>query len=165
MNLLYSISIMFIGSFLTQYFIISYITTYKLQDVNHSLGKIYISLIMAFFIVLLQIIIHDIYNFTISTTYYSVCICFILILVLLYKKQIGINDNNFLRNLIEKHSSELLLLNEIKDKTKNSAIKALTSVIIKNQSEEINDMKKLIIIKKKENNKIEEINIKSVDLQ
>jgi uncharacterized protein (DUF305 family) len=67
--------------------------------------------------------------------------------------------------MIEKHSSELLLLNKIKDKTKNPAIKAIASVIIKNESDEINDMKKLIIIKKKENNKIEEINIQSMDLQ
>jgi len=145
MNLLYSISIIFIGSFLIQYFIMSYITTYKLEDVNHSLGKIYISLIMAFFIVLLQIIMNDIYNFTISTTYYAVCISFILILVGLYKKQIGVNDNNFLRSMIEKHSSELLLLNKIKDKTKNPAIKAIALVIIKNETDEINDMKKIII--------------------
>ena len=34
MNLLYSVSFIFIGSFLIQYFIISYITTYKLEDVN-----------------------------------------------------------------------------------------------------------------------------------
>jgi hypothetical protein len=168
MNLLYSVLFIFIGSFLINYFVISYVILNEIKDFQHSLGKIYISFIIASFIGFLQVIINDTYNFSFNYKYYCVFLSLLFIFILLYRKQLGINDNNHIRYSIENHSVDLLCANEIKSKTKNEALKSLISVCIKNNNEQMNDMKQLITIplskkeEKIEKEKTEELKIEKI---
>ncbi len=160
MNLIYSIIMMFIGSFLIQYFLMSYIMTNSISNIRRSTGKIYISLIMASFMSLLEILMHDIYNFSFNFSYYIVFIILLGILILLYKKQYFINDKNYIEEMIEHHSMAILTSNEIINKTNDEKIKKLANKIISVQEKEINEMKdmindKNIINDKKENPNIE----------
>jgi hypothetical protein len=150
MNLIYSIVMMFIGSFLIQYFIMSRIMTNKKEDITKSRGKIYMSLIMATLMCLLEIFMHDIYNFMFSWYYYVFFIVLLIVLIFIYKKQLFIDDKNYLEEMIEHHSMALLTSGEIVGKTTDDKVKLLATNIIKTQEREIEQMKLLLVRKEKD---------------
>lgn len=154
MNLLYSVAIVFIASFLIQYFIISFIITDSIKNMKNSTGKIYISIISALLISTVKVGIHDVSNFTISTKYYGLLVSLLIISVFLYKKQFFVNDKNYLEATIENNSASLLMSNSIINKTKNDTIKKLAENIVKTKTKEIEAMNaiiKEIVPLKKEN--------------
>lgn len=144
MNLIYSILVMFFGSFMIQYFLMSYIMTDNLKNIRDSIGKVYISLIMAILMSLLEIFMHDTYNMIFSFNYYIFFIIALLIIFILYKKQIGINSKNYLKEMIEHHSMALLTSNEIVNKTKDEDVKKIANNIIETQTREIKEMDLLL---------------------
>jgi hypothetical protein len=150
MNLIYSIVMMFVGSFLIQYFIMSRIMTNIKEDITKSTGKIYMSLIMASLMSLLEILMHDMYNFMFSWHYYLFFIALLIALVFVYKKQLFIDDKNYLEEMIEHHSMALLTSNEIVGKTSDDKVKLLATNIIKTQEREIEQMKLLLVRKEKD---------------
>ena len=144
MNLLYSVTIMFVASFVIQYFIMSFIMTNSIKNIKNSTGKIYISLIMALLMSLVEVGMHDVFNFMISTKYYGLLVSLLIIFTVLYKKQIFINDKSYLEEMIEHHSMALLTSNAIINKTKNTNIKQLAENIVKTQNKEIEAMNAII---------------------
>jgi hypothetical protein len=150
MNLIYSIIMMFVGSFLIQYFIMSRIMTNIKEDITKSRGKIYMSLIMATLMSLLEIFMHDIYNFMFSWHFYLFFFVLLIALIFIYKKQLFIDDKNYLEEMIEHHSMALLTSNEIVGKTTDDKVKLLATNIIKTQEREIEQMKLLLVRKEKD---------------
>ncbi len=144
MSLNYSCSMMFVGSFLIQYFIMSTIMVFQFKHIQFSLGKFYMSLIMGLMMVFLEILMHDIYYKNISYKYYLFTSILLLIIIYLYKNQINITDKEYLKEMIEHHSMALLTSNEIKKKTNNEQIKNLANNIINTQNNEINLMQNLV---------------------
>ncbi len=155
MNLIYSIVMMFVGSFLIQYFIMSRIMTNVKENITKSRGKIYMSLIMASLMSLLEILMHDIYNFMFSWYYYLFFIVLLAVLIYIYRKQLFIDDKNYLEEMIEHHSMALLTSGEIVGKTTDDKVKLLATNIIKTQEREIEQMK-LLLVKKEKDYKDEE---------
>jgi Ca2+/Na+ antiporter len=141
---------MFVGSFLIQYFIMSRIMTNIKEDITKSRGKIYMSLIMATLMSLLEIFMHDIYNFMFSWYYYLFFFVLLIALVFIYKKQLFIDDKNYLEEMIEHHSMALLTSNQIVGKTTDDKVKLLATNIIKTQEREIEQMKLLLVRKDKD---------------
>lgn len=80
----------------------------------------------------------------ISVMYYLVLVMLLLVFMLAYKKQIGITDNEYLKEMIEHHAMALLTSEEILDKTSNYHIKKVASNIINTQTQEIEYMNKLL---------------------
>ena len=150
MNLIYSIIMMFVGSFLIQYFIMSRIMTNIKEDITKSTGKIYMSLIMATLMSLLEIFMHDMYNFMFSWHYYLFFFVLLIALIFIYKKQLFIDDKNYLEEMIEHHSMALLTSNQIVGKTTDDKVKLLATNIIKTQEREIEQMKLLLVRKEKD---------------
>lgn len=150
MNLIYSIFMMFVGSFLIQYFIMSRIMTNIKEDITKSTGKIYMSLIMATLMSLLEIFMHDMYNFMFSWNYYLFFFILLIALIFMYKKQLFIDDKNYLEEMIEHHSMALLTSNEIVGKTRDDKVKLIATNIIKTQEREIEQMKLLLVRKEKD---------------
>jgi hypothetical protein len=144
MSLRYSCLMMFFGSFIIQYFIMSSIMVYKFEHIRFSLGKFYMSIIMALLMVLLEILMHDIYYKHFSYNYYIIDFILLGIIIFLYKKQIFINEKEYLKEMIEHHSMVLLTSNKIKDKTNNQEINKLANNILNTQQKEIKDMNNLI---------------------
>lgn len=150
MNLIYSIVMMFVGSFLIQYFIMSRIMTNIKEDITKSRGKIYMSLIMATLMSLLEIFMHNMYNFMFSWHYYLFFFVLLIALIFIYKKQLFIDDKNYLEEMIEHHSMALLTSNQIVGKTTDDKVKLLATNIIKTQEREIEQMKLLLVRKEKD---------------
>lgn len=144
MNLNYSIGMMFVFSFVIQYLIMSYIMTNSYKDVVSSKGKLYASLIMALFMCLVEILMHDLYTQSFSKNYYIVFIILLTLVIIFYRKQVFINDKDYLNGMIEHHSMALLTSNKALSKTKDGTVSQLASNIIKTQEQEIDVMKKKI---------------------
>ena len=144
MNLNYSIGMMFVFSFVIQYLIMSYIMTNSYKDVVSSKGKLYASLIMALFMCLVEILMHDLYTQSFSKNYYIVFIILLALVIIFYRKQVFINDKDYLNGMIEHHSMALLTSNKALSKTNDGTVSQLASNIIKTQEQEIDVMKKKV---------------------
>lgn len=144
MNLFYSVIIMIITSFIIQYFIMSLITVNDINNITVSLGKFYMSVFMAILMGITEVIMEDYFSNMISWNYYFVLFSLLAISYILYIMQIGIDDKEYLKEMIEHHSMALLTSEEINKKTSNYKVKKLSNDIISSQSQQIDYMKNLL---------------------
>lgn len=146
-NFNYFLGLMMIVSFFIQYIIMSWVMTNDIQNIQHSLSKIYISAIMAIIMGILEVFMHSVMTVSMSKIpfwYYYIPLFSSLILFLwLYKNQVGVDDANYLNEMIEHHSMALLTSEEILKKTTNPQVKELAEKIIKTQTAEIQQMKNI----------------------
>ena len=145
MSLNYSAGYMIITGFLTQYFIMSTIMTNDVANVTNSLSKIYLSLVMAFIMGILEVTMHDMHNKIVSVYYYiPLFLCFGAS-VWLYRKQIAVNEDNYLREMIEHHDMALFTSKNLLDKPNISPkVREFAKKIVNTQTKEIDEMKQLI---------------------
>ena len=145
LNLFFTLLIMFIGSFIIQFIIMSLIMTNSIYDITISYGKLYISLIMAFSMCIIEL-----YMFNLSTPSYLSKLLYIpffiiiLVLIYLYRNQSYIKDKEYLKEMIEHHSMAILTSRNISKITDNNDIKQFSNNIINNQQKEIELMKDLL---------------------
>ena len=142
-HLLYSVIFMIVGSFVIQYYAMSYLMTSSPSDITNSLGKAYLSSIMALTMGILEVVMNDWMMKKIHWSYYILLGLLLFLFVVLYKKQVGISDSEYLKEMIEHHSMAILTSEEILQKTHNYKIKKLASNIKNTQKEEIKQMKNL----------------------
>ena len=139
---------MMLGSFIIQYFVMSIIMTNSITNITFSLGKFYISVIMALLMGLLEVCMYDYHMYqmrsAISTPYYLVLLFSLFVFLYLYRNQIYIDDEDYLREMIEHHSMALLTSNELLQKTQSDRVKNLSENIVTTQNAEINYMKQLL---------------------
>jgi len=143
-NINYTLIFMFIESFILQYFVMSYIMVDKFKNIENSTGKIYISLIMSNLMCIAELIMHDVHNMIFSKYYYLFFVLFLIIVYLLYRFQFGVNDKNYIKEMIEHHSMAILTSGEILKKTKDPMVKSLAENIVISQNKEIENMNKLL---------------------
>ena len=144
MKITHTLIIMFIGNFIIQYFLMPPIMIQKLSDFTNSIGKAYISIIMGIFMVLLEVVMHDHQYDVCSTNFYIGLVAALLLFIYLYRKQVAINDKQYLEGMIEHHSMALLTSEEILKKTDDYNIAKLAKNIIQTQETEIKTMKSLL---------------------
>jgi hypothetical protein len=144
MELTYSLWFMMIGSFIIQMIIMSSIMTNTYKNITFSVGKFYISIIMALLMGLLEVLMYDIHMGIINLYYYLVLIFMLVIFIYLYRNQYYIEDKDYLEEMIEHHSMALLTSEEILQKTRSERVKKLAEIIIKTQEKEIDYMRQLI---------------------
>jgi len=136
---------MIITGFITQYFIMSIMMSYNFGNINNSLSKVYISFCMAFIMAILEVIMHDMMHGTLSYQYYiPLFICFIASLWL-YRKQVAINEVDYLKEMIEHHDMALFTSQNILDKPNISPkVRNFAKRIVNAQTKEITEMNQLI---------------------
>ena len=144
MKLIYSLWFMMISSFIIQMFVMSYIMTNSYKNITFSLGKFYMSVIMALLMGILEVLMYDNHMNTLSMYYYLSLGFFLIIFIYLYRNQIYIDDKDYLNEMIEHHSMALLTSEEILQKTNSEKVKKLAENIISTQEKEIDYMKELI---------------------
>jgi hypothetical protein len=144
MRILMTMAIMFIGSFIVQYLLMSSIMVNNIGNVTNSLGKIYMSIIMGLYMVVLEIMMHDHQYEVLSTKYYVLFGVLLVIFIVLYRTQQFINDKQYLEGMIEHHSMAILTSNKILEKTDNYNVAKLAKEIIQKQQDEIIIMNDII---------------------
>jgi Ca2+/Na+ antiporter len=144
MKITHTIIVMFIGSFIIQYFFMPAIMVNKFMYVTNSIGKAYMSIIMALYMILIEIMMHDHQYSVLSLKWYISLFILIAIFTYLYKKQIAIDDKQYLEGMIEHHSMAILTSEEILNKTDSYDVAKLAKNILQTQSDEIRIMKNLL---------------------
>lgn len=143
MNIRSSLFIMLFGSFIIQFFIMSALMTNKLLNIRPSIGKFYISCIMALLMGLLEVGMYDFHMNSLSLIYYFALGFTLIIFVYLYRNQVYIYDKDYLNEMIEHHSMALLTSEDILQKTGSERVKRLAENIISTQQKEIEYMEQL----------------------
>lgn len=148
MDLFYSIWTMMITSFFIQFFLMSFIMTNSFTNITFSVGKFYMSCIMALIMGLLEVGMHDYYMYNrllVSSSYYLSLGFSLVVFLYLYRNQMYINDNDYLSEMIEHHSMALLTSEQILEKTQSEKVRKLATNIVETQQAEINYMKQLLM--------------------
>jgi len=141
MKISHTIVVMFIGSFIIQYFAMSPIMVNSFSNITNSIGKAYLAAIMGLFMVLLEIGMHDMQYSVFSSTKYIIIVILLGLFIYLYRKQLAIGDKQYLEEMIEHHSMALLTSEEILKKTDSYNVAKIAKNIIQKQKDEIREMK------------------------
>ena len=144
MKLTHTMIVMFIGSFIIQYFLMPPFMVNRKEDITHNIGKAYSATIMGLSMVILEIMMHDHQYGVMSFNWYAILFSLLALFIYLYRKQVGINDKQYLEGMIEHHSMALFTSEEILKKTDNYYISKLAKNIIQTQTDEIRDMRELL---------------------
>lgn len=144
MNIVHSIWFMMISSFIIQLVIMSIIMTNSYQNITFSIGKTYLSFIMALLMGITEVIMYDVHMNSISISYYLPLLFCLLIFIYLYRNQVYIDDKEYVKEMIEHHSMALLTSDEILQKTVSVRVKKLAENIISTQEKEIKYMNQLL---------------------
>jgi len=144
MDLFYSIWTMMAASFFIQYIVMSLIMTNSASNITFSVGKFYISVIMALLMGFVEVSMFDFHMKTLHITYYLSLFIGFAIFLYLYKSQSYIDDNEYLKEMIEHHSMALLTSDEVLQKTKSERVKKLADNIVATQTAEIDYMRRLL---------------------
>ena len=144
MRILMTIGLMFIGSFIIQYFLMSLIMVNNIGDFTNSLGKFYMAIIMGLYMIVVEVMMHDHHYDVFSTKYYVIFGALLVAFILLYRTQQLINDKQYLEGMIEHHSMAILTSNKILEKTDNYKVAKLAKEILQTQQDEIIVMKDLL---------------------
>ena len=131
---------MFVGMFVIQYFVMSYIMTNKVENISNSMGKVYLCIIMGLLMVLLDILLSPMAH----TQLFAPVLGLTLLFIYLYRIQFGVDEKNYIREMVEHHSMALLTSKNILEKTKNPAVINLATKIVLTQEQEIADMRYLL---------------------
>ena len=119
----------FIINFVFQYVLMSFIMA---ERITNSLGKVYLSSLMGLFMVIIHISMRP-FKYIELAPYMGL---FILV-AFLYKFQIGIDEKQYVNEMIEHHSMALLTSRNILKKTDNKEVRELAQSILQNQTREI----------------------------
>ena len=144
MKLTHTMIVMGVGSFIIQYFLMSPIMVKNRVDITNNLGKAYLSMTMALFMIFLEVMMHDHQYNVFSLNTYVILTALVVLFVYLYRNQVAINDKQYLEKMIEHHSMALLTSREILKKTDDYNVSKLAKNIIQTQEDEIKIMRDLL---------------------
>ena len=144
MRFVYMLIVTFVSSFLIQYYIISYITANKLEDVTNNYGKVYKSLIMGISMVTVEVMSKDYYYGNLSVRWYIGLLVLNAIVIYMYKNQTAINDVQYLQEMIEQNSVSMLPTKQIIEKSDNFNVVKLAKVKLYQQEDEMRMMREVL---------------------
>jgi len=144
MKITHTMVVMFVGSFLIQYFLMSPIMVSSRIYITNNLGKVYISVIMAIFMLFLEVMMHDHQYHVFSLNFYIILAALLILFIYFYRNQVYINDNQYLQEMIEHHSMAIFTSEEILKKTNDYNVAKLAKNIIQTQKDEITEMNDLL---------------------
>ena len=144
MKILHTMIIMFLGSFLIQYFVMPPIMVDSFGNITNHLSKVYLSVLMGIYMVIIEVAMHDMQYNIVSFNKYLILFVFKVLFIYLYRKQVYVNDKDYLKGMIEHHSMAIFTSEEIVKKTDNYNVAKIAKNIIQKQKDEIREMKELI---------------------
>ena len=144
MKINHTMLIMFVGSFIIQYFLMPPIMVSETTYITNNIGKVYMAVIMGLFMVVLEIMMHDHQYNVFSWNLYAGFITMLALFVYLYRKQVAVDDKQYLEGMIEHHSMGIFTSEEILKKTDNYDVAKIAKNIIQTQNDELRAMRELI---------------------
>jgi hypothetical protein len=117
----------------------------SLSDITNNIGKAYMAAIMGLSMVLIEVGMYDMQYGVVSSTKYGIIFALLGLFIYLYRNQIAIKDNEYVKGMIEHHSMAIFMSEEILKKTDNYNIAKLAKNIVQSQKDEIQIMKNLLV--------------------
>ena len=151
MKITHSMFVMFVGSFIVQYLLMPLFMVNKISYITNNIGKAYLSAIMGIYMVLIEVIMHDHHYGVFSLNFYVALFLILAMFTYLYRKQIAIDDKQYLEGMIEHHSMAVFTSEKILEKTDDYHVAKLAKNIISQQKEELQTMTQLVKMKIKKN--------------
>ena len=149
MKLYQSLTILYIGTFIIDYFVMSAIQMDVPKDASlFNLGKSYKSALIATFVTSIFVIMHDNQYNVFSYKYYTGMVFMIGIYIYLYRNQIEVNDEQYLREMNENSSNAILISECILKKTNNFDIARFAKNVLQKSKDEMNIIHELLFRKK-----------------
>jgi len=122
----------------------SLIMSNAVSNITFSVGKFYLSVIMGLLMGFVEVAMYDYHMQMFSLPYYLSLVIGLTVFIFLYKTQQYINDEEYVKEMIEHHSMALLTSEAILQKTDSERVKKLAENIAKTQEAEISYMKQLL---------------------
>ena len=144
MKILHTMIIMFLGSFLIQYFVMPPIMVDSFDNITNHLSKVYLSVLMGIYMVIIEVAMHDMQYNIVSFNKYLILFVLKILFIYLYRKQVYVSDKDYLKGMIEHHSMGIFTSEEIVKKTDNYNVAKIAKNIIQKQKDEIREMKEII---------------------
>ena len=144
MKMMVGMIIMFVTTFMSQYFLMPPIFINNLNLHTNNLGKVYLSAFMGLFMVLVEAALHDYQYHVFSLKTYILLAIGLGLFFYLYRNQVAVTDKEYLNGMIEHHSMAIFTSEEILKKTDNYDVAKLAKNIIQTQKDEIREMERLV---------------------
>jgi len=144
MKITHTMVVMFVGSFIIQYFLMPPIMVNNRLYITNNISKAYLATIMGIFMILLEVMMHDQQYHVFSTNFYIILFALLALFVYLYRAQVAINDKQYLEGMIEHHSMGIFTSEEVLKKTDNYDVAKLAKNIIQQQEDELRMMRELV---------------------
>jgi hypothetical protein len=144
MKITHTMIVMFVGSFIIQYYLMPPIMVSNNSYITNNIGKAYLATIMGISMVIIEIMMRDHQYHVLSLNLYAILFALLAMFVYLYRKQTAINDKQYLEGMIEHHSMALFTSQEILKKTDNYDVAKLAKNIIQTQTDELQVMNNLL---------------------
>jgi hypothetical protein len=144
MKLLTYLIITFTVAFFLQYWIISIITTTHPRYVQHTRGKLYVSLFAASIMGILEVIIYDSYHNTVSLFYYIGLGMAIYGFAHAYKTQLGVSEKDYLKQMIEASSRDMLLSQNVVNHTQNINVRTVATNVLNKRKRDLDMMTQMM---------------------
>lgn len=144
MKMMVGMIVIFVTTFISQYFLMPPIFINNLNLHTNNLGKAYLSAFMGLFMVLVEAVLHDYQYHVLSLKTYVLLAIGLGLFVYLYRNQVAVTDKEYLKGMIEHHSMAIFTSEEILKKTDNYDVAKLAKNIIQTQKDEIREMERLV---------------------
>lgn len=141
MQLLQYTLLTLVVAFFIQFWVISVITSKRPQN---TVGKFYLSMVSACIMGILEVMIYDTYKSTVSLFYYLFLGLMVYVFVYLYKSQTGIDEIDYLKQMMESHSREMELSKMVVERTTNVQVKSIASTLIQRRKRDMDVIDKLL---------------------
>ena len=141
MKLYQSLTIFYIGTFIIDYFVMSAIQMDVPKNAglfNFNLGKSYKSALIATFVTSIFVMMHDNQYNVFSYKCYIGMVIMVGIYIYLYRNQIEIKDEQFLREMNENSSNSILISEGILKKTNNFDVARFAKNVLQKSKDEMN---------------------------
>ena len=131
----------FVVAFLIQYWVLSVITSKRPQN---TVGKFYLSMVSASIMGILEVMIYDTYKSVVSLFYYLGLGLSVYFFIYMFKTQSGIDDADYLKQMLESHSREMILSQMVIQKTENIHVQTIATNVVNRRKRDMDVIAKML---------------------
>lgn len=131
------IGFMFVSSVIINFFLMSTIMVDRVADFTFNKSKLYMSVIMGLFMAWVEVLMHDYQYGVFSQKMYLGLVVLLSFFIYVYRKQVSVDDKQYLEEMIEHHSMAVLTSRRIIEKTDDYKVSKIAKDILRRQNDEI----------------------------
>ena len=128
-------------AFIIQFWVLSAITSDKPQP---TVGKFYLSMVSACIMGILEVMIHDTYKSVVSLFYYLVLGVSLYLFIYFFRNSWWINDADYLKQMLESHSREMLLSQMAIKNTENTHVQTIATNVVNRRKKDMDVIVKML---------------------